>query len=268
MIYPENRREFTVKELARACGSSRSSLIRMEEEGFLKPYRINPETNYRYYDADNAAQVGQYQMLQALGLTRREMVDYYYGRIDRKAFLAEQRERLDRMQRRLEEMEILEEKPKEPVFSFVDLPELTCWCATMTVSSVMESATLTYDAYGQCIEEGYRIIGSEPLFAMRSNEGRDMSLPYELTACIPVMPPKSPDAKLMHFPATRAFSLLISGDYSIISSIYPRFWQEVETRGIKPTGRLRSIALVAAYSGEHIKPENYVYRIVVPVGDT
>lgn len=54
---------------------------------------------------------------------------------------------------------------------------------------------------------------------------------------------------------------------SIIPSLYPRFWQEVEARGIQPARWVRSIALVAGYTGEHIKPEDYVYRVVVPVAD-
>lgn len=267
MVYPENRRIFTVNEIARACGSSRASLLRMEDDGFLKPYRIDPKTNYRYYDANNAAQVGQYQMLQSLGLTRKEITDYYYGRVDRTAFLAEQRQKLNLMQRRLEELEIRAAKWREPVFSFVDLPELTCYCVTMTVSSVMESATLTYDAYGKCIEEGYQILGAEPLFALRTDEGRAAgeSGPYELTSCIPVVPPPHRDPRLRHFPATRAFSVLASGGYTAIPALYQAFWREMEERGVKSTGPVRVIALVATYAGEHISPEDYCYRIVAPV---
>lgn len=268
MIYPENRRLFTVSELARACGSSRASLIRMEEDGFLTPYRVDPETGYRYYDADNAAQVGQYQMLQSLGLTRREIADYYYGRIDRAAFLAGQRQKFDRMQRRLEELVIRQVRAREPFFSFVDLPELYCWCVTMTISSVEESATLTYDAYGKCIEEGYRILGTEPLFALRADGGRPSAdgapAPYELTSCIPVEPPARPDPRLRRFPAARAFSGLASGSYATIPALYQSFWREVEARRLQLTGPVRMIALVAPYVGKHISPEDFCYRVVAP----
>ena len=39
MKFPEERKLFTVKDVSRACGVSRASLIRMEKSGFLKPYR-------------------------------------------------------------------------------------------------------------------------------------------------------------------------------------------------------------------------------------
>lgn len=60
MFFPENQQLFTVSEMTRACGVSRTTLIRIEECGVLTPCHINPETGYRYYNAYNAAQVGQY----------------------------------------------------------------------------------------------------------------------------------------------------------------------------------------------------------------
>ena len=76
MIFPEDQQLFTVSELARACGVSRSTLIRIEECGVLTPYRVDPDTGYRYYNAYNAAQVGQYLHLQLLGLTREEIAAF------------------------------------------------------------------------------------------------------------------------------------------------------------------------------------------------
>ncbi len=60
MDFPQNQRLFTIRELARACGVSRTTIIRIEECGFLTPCYVNPETGYRYYNAYNASQVGQY----------------------------------------------------------------------------------------------------------------------------------------------------------------------------------------------------------------
>ena len=61
MKIPEKRVLFSMKEITNACGVSRSTLLRMEEDGFLKPYKIDPESGYRYYDLQNVAAVGQYQ---------------------------------------------------------------------------------------------------------------------------------------------------------------------------------------------------------------
>ena len=44
-----------------------------------------------------------------------------------------------------------------------------------------------------------------------------------------------------------------------------RFWQEIGARGIRPAGPARFYGLVAPYTGNHLSPEHYCYRLVVPV---
>ena len=63
MIYPEDIQLFSIHEFSRACGVSRASLLRMEECGFLTPYRIDPKTGYHYYDTHNVAGAGQFKLL-------------------------------------------------------------------------------------------------------------------------------------------------------------------------------------------------------------
>ena len=63
MELPENRALFSIKEMCEICGISRASLLRLEEDGFLLPYRVNPDTGYRYYDMQNVTAVGQYQRM-------------------------------------------------------------------------------------------------------------------------------------------------------------------------------------------------------------
>ena len=85
----KERRTFSVREMAHACGVSRSTLLRMAEDGFLTPYRIDPDSGYRYYDMQNVTAVGQYQRMQTIGLSRKEIADLYYERVDSAAFLNE-----------------------------------------------------------------------------------------------------------------------------------------------------------------------------------
>ena len=86
MRYPEKRKLFTIKEISHACGVSRATLIRMEEDGFFRPYWIDPDTGYRYYDTQNVAAVGQDQRLHTIGLSRKEIADLYLEREDSESF--------------------------------------------------------------------------------------------------------------------------------------------------------------------------------------
>ena len=269
MIYPEDRQLFTVKKFAHACGISRATLIRMEECGFLTPFRIDPDSGYRYYDAHNAAEVGQFQLLQSLGLSREEITDFYFQRIDNREFLAEQRIRLSQTQRILEELELRLDPSRQFSFSFIDMPEIVCYCQTKEITSMEESETFFYTTLMQSIQEGYRIMGTAPLFGLNETNFRISSAPSltpaKSTACIPVIPEDQEDEHLLTFPAAHVFSGLAHGDYSIIGELCIRFWQEMDKRKLTPAGRARFMGLVAPYTGKHISRDQFCYRLVVPI---
>ena len=103
MIFTDQRRLFTSLQVCRACGISRTSLFRLEEIGFLTPYSVNPDTGYRYYDLQNITAVGQFQKMQEIGLSKKDIVDLYLERMDSEEFLKTQRQKLNMMQRFLDD---------------------------------------------------------------------------------------------------------------------------------------------------------------------
>ena len=268
MRYPDERKLFTVKEVAHACGVSRTTLIRMEESGFLTPFKIDPQTGYRYYDANNLTAIGQYQLLQQLGLSRREITDVYFRRIDSEAFFQEQKAKVARLSRLINELEMRTDHKKNFTTAFIDIPELTCYCVELKGPTTGSLETMAYELYGQCVEKGLRMNGTEPFFVTRNDNWRPESIPqqgYEMTLSIPVSEAPDADPHLRLFPATRAFSMLCFGDYSALPQLCIKFWQEVERRKLVLTGPVRVVALVAPYTGAHIKPEDFCGEMVAPV---
>ena len=63
---------FTIAQTANACGISRSTLLRMEDEGLLAPLR-REDSQYRYYSTLDILQAIQIYNMHRLGLTRREI---------------------------------------------------------------------------------------------------------------------------------------------------------------------------------------------------
>ena len=55
----DTKKFFQISEAARACGVSRSTLMRLEEKGLLTPAYIAPESGRRYYDNHNVARILQ-----------------------------------------------------------------------------------------------------------------------------------------------------------------------------------------------------------------
>ena len=74
----ENTKQFfQITEAARACGLSRSTLMRMEERGLLTPAYIAPDSGRRYYDNHNVARIMQIEKFKAMGLGSKEIADYF-----------------------------------------------------------------------------------------------------------------------------------------------------------------------------------------------
>ena len=266
MHYPEERRMFSIRELAHACGVSRSTLIRMEECGFLTPYYTDPDTGYRYYDAHNAAQVGQFLLFQELGMTRSEITDLFYRKERTKELLKKQRDRLSLMQRTLEELEARADASRNFSCSFLDLPGTVCYCESKTINGPGESESFFYTVHEKCIAEGFCLMGTEPMFGLSKDDYRMMTaVSQEITACIPVRPSGKDDPHLAVFPAARAFSMVAYGDYQMIGALCARFWAEFDRRALKAAGPARFVGLIAPYVGSHISYQDFCYRLVVPV---
>ncbi len=135
MLFPDQRKLFTSAEVCRACGISQTSLFRLEEIGFLKPYRINPDTGYRYYDLQNITAVGQFQRMQGMELSKKEIADVYHERVNSEDFLQAQRRRLNMLQRFLDKYEFRHSKAKEHPGSYITLPAVTCYCVDIIAYS-------------------------------------------------------------------------------------------------------------------------------------
>ena len=74
----ENTKQFfQITEAARACGLSRSTLMRMEERGLLTPVFTAPDSGRRYYDNHDVARIMQIEKFKAMGLGSKEIADYF-----------------------------------------------------------------------------------------------------------------------------------------------------------------------------------------------
>jgi len=268
MIFPENRKLFTSRETAKACGISRSTLLRMEEDGFLTPYRIDPDSGYRYYDMQNIAAVGQYQRLQTIGLSRKEITDLYYERVDSEEFMEQLQQKIDSLERFLNEYKLRHGQSENYSFFYTNLPAVTCYCRDITAHSIEEFETACYLIHQESVEAGCQLLGSKPLFTVLENPD-EWTYPDDSTirmkVCVPVSPDTKPDPNIQSFPAVRAFTLLGYGDYSVGVKLMDLLLKEAGARGLEAAGPIRHIALVARYTGAHYDASDYCYACTLPV---
>ena len=162
------------------------------------------------------------------------------------------------------------DKKENYSFSYIDLPETVCYCKESGTSTAEESEMVFYHIAEECILAGFHI-SPEPLFGTSSDDFKNGIIPLSPSVVIknyiPVEPSDIKNPNLVHLPATRVFSLLAYGDYSIIGNICIKFWNEVEKRKIRPTGPARFMGLIAPFAGRNISPSDFCYRMVVPIGE-
>ena len=128
---------------------------------------------------------------------------------------------------------------------------------------------LRFLAHERCIEQGCRLLGSEPMSPLREDWSTwaGSSSDCSFTICIPVMPGSDAesDPSLRRFPATDALSIIGFGHYSVIPELWRLLLEEADARGLEPCGPQRTVALVALYVGDHIRPDEYRHECIIPV---
>ena len=258
---------FQITEAARACGLSRSTLLRMEEKGLLPPAYIAPDSGRRYYDNHNVARIMQIEKLKAMGLGTEEIAGYFASGGEVTDLLSMLEERLRELSRGVEELRLRAGSSGGLSIQLMTLPAVTCCTRRCEGHTIAEKYNAMYDFYGQCVRQGCRL-SHEPIFTISERtdylEGRIGDTPYPFQVCVPVRPENAPkDAVTL--PECRALSALYYGDYSGVDEAFLALGREVRARGVKPAGFVRVLGIVAPYSGREIETQRYCSRLVLPV---
>ena len=165
----ENTKQFfQITEAARACGLSRSTLMRMEERGLLTPVFTAPDSGRRYYDNHNVARIMQIEKFKAMGLGSKEIADYFAQGGEAEVLLEALETRLRDLQRSVEEMRLRAAEGESLSVQMMELPAVTCrirWCEGLTTA---ERYRDMYDFYGACVREGIHRAGAVPLRGVRA----------------------------------------------------------------------------------------------------
>ncbi len=258
---------FQITEAARACSLSRSTLLRLEERGLLTPAYTAPESGRRYYDNHNVARVMQIEKLKAMGLSSEEIADYFQRGGDVSAMLAALEQRLQSLQRGVEELRLRAAEGPGVSVQMTAMPAVTCclrWCEGYTYE---QRYAEMYSFYGECIRRGVRL-SDEALFTISDRhdylDGALRDEPYRFAVCVPVRPDAAPaDAETL--PPCRALSVLCCGGYGEINEAWLTLGREVKSRALTPIAPPRVLGIVAPYTGREIEERRYCSRIVLPV---
>lgn len=258
---------FQITEAARACGLSRSTLLRMEEKGLLTPAYIAPDSGRRYYDNHNVARIMQIEKFKSMGISNEQIINYFVRGGEATDILATLVERLHDFQRSVEELRLRVREKAGMAVQVITLPAVTCIMRRYWGHTSQEKYNAMYALYHECIREGY-ILSDDPLFTISDRkdflEGYIGKDPFPFDVCVPLRADKAP-AEAVVLPECRALSVLYYGEYGGMDEAWLTLGREVKARGLKPNASPRVLGIVAPYTGREINAQRYCSRLALPV---
>ncbi len=258
---------FQISETAHTCGISRSTLMRLEEKGLIKPAYIDKENGYRYYDNHNIGHILQIEKFKTMGLDNKEIIEYFVGGGEIKGLLTAMEERLQELQNCVEELRIRSKKEKTISVSIIKQPAVLCMMKLCEGHTIADKYNFMYDFYTECIKKGC-VLSGEPLFSMSKRDdylkGYITDNSYPFYVCVPVKKTKEAKEAIL-LKEQKALSLIYYGSYDGNKEAWLALGKEVNERKLIPDGLPRALGIVAPYTGREIEEKRYCTRFILPI---
>ncbi|MDD4808371.1 MAG: MerR family transcriptional regulator [Oscillospiraceae bacterium] len=253
---------FQIGDVARFVGVTRKMILNYESQGLLTPAFQDEESGYRYYTADNIAQVRAIRGLQSLGLTLQEVREYYYDTANIEAHLKRLTDLRATLDRNIQLLQIRAAKPGELPIRWATLPRRVCFARRYQCADVAEAANRLRETYIAAVHSGYRFSPTERMFTQRM--GKDPTR-LDILCCIPLEEDFDGEER-MEFPETAAICVCYRGAYKGIADAYRVLAQHVAENGIQTQGGFQSIYLEGP-PNRGANTADYITQIALPVID-
>lgn len=249
---------FQIGEVMKIMGVTRKALRVYEELGLLTPAVKDEESGYRYYSADNMTQIRSIKSLQSLGLSLKEVTEYYYDVEHIDSHLQRLLELRAALDRNIQMLQVRAARQGDLTVHRTALPQQVCFCRRYECADVDEAANKLRDTYIAAARTGKMSMLSR-MFTMRMAQADKL----DLMCCIPVE--NSYDGpERMEFAETPALCIYYRGPYEGTVDAMRALMKYVTENSIEITGAFRSIYL----EGPPNRGENrrdYITQIAVPI---
>lgn len=257
----------TISQLAKACSTSRSTILRMEEDGILTPAYINPENGYRYYDSTSILRVSKNMTLQEFGITHKEL-NKYYANNDYDELIHKLEDKLALMEYHITSLKLQLKRTSHLSLENFHFPELYCY--TETIEKITDLTSVRphlWRVFGNAVQKGYSINRAMHPFividAINISKNNYQNVGYDYKICVPVLPGKD-ISSLEHFESCNTISVILYGGSDDMKKALMKLNQEMETKNLKSNGLVRITTVVASLPGEDIPMNHWVLRISLP----
>lgn len=250
---------FKIGEISKILGVSRKTLLVYEKTGLLTPAVRDEASGYRYYTADNMTQIRSIRSLQALGLSLKEIANYYYNTDNMEHYLKRLMELRAALDRNIQMLQIRSTKQGDLTVHSTTLPAQVCFCRCYPCTDTAERSVRLRDTYIAAARTG-KMSMLERMFTMRIEQNGDS---VKLMCCIP-MEQDFAGTERMEFPETPALCIYYRGPYEKLGTAIDALVKHVEENHIDTTGPYRSIYLEGP-PNRGGNSSDYITQIAVPI---
>lgn len=250
---------FQIGEITKIMGVTRKTLLVFEDMGLLTPAIKDEESGFRYYSADNMTQIRAIRSLQSLGLTLKEVAQYYYDTENIDTYLARLMELRASLDKNIQMLQVRAAKRGDLTVRKTTLPRSVCYCRRYVCKDVSEASNNLRDTYIAAAHTGKMYMLGR-MFTMRMSPAADK---LDLMCCIPVTDDYDGPERT-EFPEAPALCIYYRGPYEETGLAIRALMQYVKENNIEVTGPFRSIYMEGPPNRGENK-DDYITQIAVPV---
>ena len=250
---------FQIGEVTRIMGVTRKTLLVYESMGLLAPAVKDEASGYRYYSADNLTQVRSIRSLQSLGLSLKEVADYYYNTDNIDAQLKRLLELRATLDKNIQMLQVRTAKRGDFTVHRTVLPRQVCFCRKYQCEDVSDAKNKLRDTYIAAARTN-KMSMTLRMFTMRMSQNTNQLV---LMCCIPVED-NFVGPERLDFAETQALCIYYRGPYEGTIDAIRELTKYINENNIEATGPFRSIFL----EGPPNRGENsgdYITQIAVPI---
>jgi DNA-binding transcriptional MerR regulator len=225
----------------------------------LVPAVKDEASGYRYYSADNMTQIRAIRSLQQLGLTLKEVQEYYYDSDNIDDHLQRLMDLRAALDKNIQMLQVRAAKAGDLTVRKTSLPRMVCFCRRYTCQNVAEAANNLRDTYIAAARTGKMAMLGR-MFTMRMAAGAGQ---LDLMCCIP-MDDDFNGPECMEFAQTPALCIYYRGPYEGTGSAIQALLQYVKEHNIEVTGPFRSIFMEGP-PNRGANSNDYITQIAVPI---
>lgn len=250
---------FQIGEVAKILGVTRKAILVYEDRGLLTPAFKDEKSGFRYYTADNMTQIRSIRSLQSLGLSLKEVAEYYYDTENIDLYVQRLLELRSNLDRNIQMLQIRSTKQGDLTIRKATLPWQVCFCRQYHCADVTEAALRLRDTYIAAARTGKMSMFGR-MFTMRMNQNPDI---LDLMCCIP-MNEEFDGPERVEYVQASALCIYYRGPYEGTGKAVRALMEYIQKHEVQTTGPFRSIYL----EGPPNRGENssdYITQVAVPV---